>query len=305
MISQQFTFKNKDKIKIHVYKWSPKGQAKGVIQIAHGMAEKASRYVYLAKAMTEVGFIVYANDHRGHGQTALSVKDLGYISDQDGFHDMVEDMKTLTQIIKKENPGLPVTLFSHSMGSFLAQRYIQLYGERINGVVLSGTNGKPKAILNLGIVLGKATMELGGRRASGKTLDALSFSRYNKKINPVKTKFDWLSRDAKEVALYVNDPYCGTPFPASFFYDLFRGMKKIHKKESLNQVPKDLPIYIFAGDADPVGDYGKGIIRLYKTYLSLGILDVTYKLYHGGRHEMLNEINKDEVIQDLIRWVDR
>lgn len=305
MIAQQFTFKNKDHIKIHVYKWSPEKAAKGIIQIAHGMAETAKRYEYFAQAMTEEGFIVYANDHRGHGQSAISTKDLGYISDNDGFDDMVTDMKTLTGIAKKENPRLPVILFSHSMGSFLAQRYIQLYGDNIRGVILSGTNGRPEPILGVGTIIAKVIMKLGGRKASGKILDALSFGSYNKRIQGPKTKFDWLSTDEGQVEQYMNDPYCGTLFPVSFFYDLFKGLKIIHKKENLKQVPKNLHIFIFAGDEDPVGNYGKGIMDLYKTYQSLGIEDVTYKLYPKGRHEMLNEINRDEVIKDVIEWIDR
>ena len=305
MISHQFTFKNKDNMKMYVYKWSPDKMVKGIIQIAHGMAETAKRYEYFAKAMTEQGYVVYANDHRGHGNSAASIEDLGYISDEDGFSDMVTDMKTLTDIAKKENPGVAIILLGHSMGSFLAQRYIQLYGKDINGVILSGTNGKPKAMVNVGIGLAKVIMSLKGRRASGKVLDSLSFKSYNKKINPLLTKFDWLSRDQEQVALYMADPYCGTLFPVSFFYDLLNGMKLIHKKEELKRVPKDLPIYIFAGDADPVGDYGKGVTGLYGTYQSMGIREVTCKLYPGGRHEMLNETNKDEVIEDIIRWINQ
>lgn len=306
MRTKQFTFQNKDGMKIHVYKWSPEKTAKGIIQIAHGMAEKAERYQYLAQVLTQEGFIVYANDHRGHGNSATSIEDLGYISDRDGFSDMVTDMKTLTDIAKEENPGLPVILLGHSMGSFLTQRYIQLYGNEIDKVVLSGSNGKQAPMLNwVGTMIAKVTMVFGGRRASGKMLDNLSFGSYNKKIDPVRTKFDWLSRDEKQVDLYINDPYCGTLFPASFFYDLLKGMKVIHKGEHLSKVPKDLPIYIFSGKEDPVGEYGKGVMNLYETYKSLGIKDVSYQLYPGGRHEMFNETNKEEVMKDLIKWVDR
>ena len=303
---KQFTFQNKDGLKIYVYKWSPEKTARGIIQIAHGMAERAVRYQQLAQALTKEGFIVYANDHRGHGKSASSIEELGYISDEDGFNDMVIDMKSLTNIIKKENPGLPVILLGHSMGSFLAQRYIQLYGDKIDKLILSGSNGKQNPAINqIGTILAKIMMVFGGRRASGKILDHLSFGSYNKRIDQAKTKFDWLSRDEKEVALYMKDPYCGTLFPASFFYDLLRGMKTIHSGGHLNSVPKDLPIYILSGEEDPVGLYGKGVMNLYKTYKTLGIKDVTYKLYPGGRHEMFHEINKDEVIEDLIGWLDQ
>ncbi|NMA84681.1 MAG: alpha/beta hydrolase [Epulopiscium sp.] len=303
MVKKEFTFPNSDKNVIHVYQWIPTQEAKGIVQIAHGMAERASRYDYFASVLVKEGFIVYAHDHRGHGRSATSIEDLGYISDNDGFSDMVMDMKSVTDIAKMENPNLPIILFGHSMGSFLAQRYIQLYGNEIAGVILSGTNGKQKSLVNVGILLSKIIIAFKGRRASGKRLDKLTFGHYNHRFKPNKTKFDWLSRDEEEVRRYVEDPYCGTLFPASFFHDLYKGTKMIHQKDNLAQIPKGLPIYIFAGDEDPVGEYGKGVISLYKTYESLGIRNVSYKLYSGGRHEMLNEINKDEVIRDVIAWI--
>ncbi|NLI89793.1 MAG: alpha/beta hydrolase [Epulopiscium sp.] len=304
MTKQKINFTNEDGIKIAVYKWKPEEDIKGAVQIAHGMAEHAMRYEYFAKALTKEGYVVYANDHRGHGQSAASIEELGYISDNDGFSDMVKDMKALTNIIREENPGIPLILFSHSMGSFLAQRYIQIYGKDIDGVILSGTNGKQAPITNLGLLISKVIMKSKGRKASGKLMDKMAFGSYNNKIDNNKTKFDWLTRDADQVQKYIDDPYCGTLFPVSFFHDLINGTRAIHKKENLKNVPKDLPIYIFAGDADPVGNYGKGIISLRDLYKSLGIKNVTSKLYEGGRHEMLNEINRDEVIEDVISWLD-
>lgn len=303
MIKERITFKNKDRNKINVYKWSPDKNVKGIVQIAHGMAETAARYDYFARALVNEGYIVYANDHRGHGGTAASVEELGYISDNDGFIDMVEDMRRLTKIVKADNPGLPIILFSHSMGSFLTQRYIQLYGNEIDGVILSGTNGKPPSTINAGIVLSKTIMKLKGRKASGKLVDKMAFGSYNKRFMPNKTKFDWLSRDEEQVAKYIDNPYCGTIFPVSFFHDLFIGMKSVHRPEFLNQIPKELPIYIFGGSDDPVGNYGVGITNLEAAYKSLGIKNVTSKLYPDGRHEMLNEINRDEVIDDVINWI--
>lgn len=303
MIREKITFKNKDNIKIYVHKWSPTKNIKGIIQIAHGMAERAIRYDYFAKALVKEGFVVYANDHRGHGESALSIEELGYISDTDGFSDMVADMRIVTRIANSENPGLPVVLFSHSMGAFLSQRYIQLYGNEIDGVILSGTNGKPPAAIDFGILLAKAIMTLKGRKASGKLVDQIAFGSYNRKFKPNKTKFDWLSRDEKQVAKYIDDPYCGAAFPASFFYDLFNGMKMVHRPEFLANIPKDLPIYIFGGQDDPVGNYGVGVMNLARIYKALGIEDLSSRLYPGGRHEMLNEINRDDVIEDVLEWI--
>lgn len=303
MIEEKLTFKNKDGIKIFVYKWSPRENIKGIIQIAHGMAEHAGRYAYFAEALVEEGYVVYANDHRGHGRSAASIEELGYISDHDGFSDMVTDMRILTTIAKKGNPDLPIILFSHSMGSFLAQRYIQLYGDDIDGVILSGTTGKQPSKVDMGILLAKSLMKIKGRKAKIKLLDELAFSNYNEKCEPKKTKFDWLSRDEKQVDQYVADPYCGTLFSVSFFHDLFVGTKMIHRPEFLKNVPKDLPIYIFGGQDDPVSDYGLGITNLAQVYTQLGIKDLTTRLYPRGRHEMLNEVNRDEVIIDVIDWI--
>lgn len=300
---ENFTFQNKDNIYINTYKWIPENKIRGVVQIAHGMSESAIRYEYFTKKLTDAGFLVYANDHRGHGKSSTSIEALGYISDNDGFQDMVEDMKQLTGIIKKENPNRKLILLGHSMGSFLAQRYIQLYGNELTAVILSGTNGKQPPIINFGILLSKAIMNFKGRGYKSNLIDNLAFGTYNNKFKPNNTKFDWLSRDEREVQKYIADPYCGNLFPVSFFYDFFNGMKIIHKEENLKSIPKDLPIYIFAGDCDPVGNYGKGIKNLHKAYTALGLKNLDYKLYPGGRHEMLNEINKDEVITDIIQWL--
>ena len=301
-----FNFTNKDNTIINAYKWIPDNDIKGAVQISHGMNEHIIRYDYFAKELVKHGYMVYGHDHRGHGKSADSIEALGYISDSDGFMDMIEDMKLMTDIIKKENPDLDIILFGHSMGSFLSQRYIQLYGNYIKGTILSGTNGKqPISILNLGIILSKLAMKAKGRKAKIKFFDDITFAGYNKRYKPHRTKFDWLSRDEDIASNYIEDPYCGNLFPVSFFHDFYLGLKSIHYEENFEIIPKNLPIYIIAGSDDPVGEYGKGILNLYSSYKNLGIEDISYKLYDSGRHEMLNEINKSEVIKDIILWIDK
>jgi alpha-beta hydrolase superfamily lysophospholipase len=296
-----------DGVIINVHKWGlEEGQAiKGVVQISHGMAEWAYRYDYFAKALNREGYIVYANDHRGHGLTAPSMEDVGYISDNDGFFDKVEDMRELNQLIREEHPSLPVVLFGHSMGSFLSQRYIQLYGSDLVGVILSGSNGKQGPIINLGIALAYLEMKFKGRRHRSRLLDKLSFGSYNRAFPDNRTKFDWLSRDEKLVDRYIEDPYCGGIFTSSFFYDFLRGLKMITRRKNLEAVPKNLPIYIFSGSMDPVGGFGKGVEKLKEMYETHGLKEVSLVLYPEGRHEMLNEINRDEVIEDIVRWLDK
>ncbi len=268
------------------------------------MAETANRYEELAFYLNEAGYIVYANDHRGHGKSALSLDQLGYLGEEDGFMSMVEDVHTLNTIIKEENKGLPVFLLGHSMGSFISQRYIQLYGQELNGVILVGTNGNQGSLINIGILVAKLEMGFKGRRHKSNLLNNLSFGGYNKKFEPNRTEFDWLTRNEKEVDKYIKNEYCGAIFPTSFYHDFLKGLKSIWKEENKNKIPINLPIFIIAGDKDPVGNFGKGILNLYNFYKSIGVVDVNYKLYKEGRHEILNEINKREVFQDVLNWID-
>lgn len=305
MESKEFTFKSDDGTNIFAYKWMPKNSnVKGIVQISHGMAETAERYKRFAKVLTDNGYIVYIHDHRGHGKTAGEVENIGYLADNDGFNWLVKDLYTLTKIIKEENPHLPIFLFGHSMGSFAAQKYIMFHGNEINGLVLSGSNGKQGFLLTIGNYLAKRKAKKYGPRFKSKKINDLTFGSYNKSFEPTRTEFDWLSRDEKEVDKYIEDPYCGTIFTVGFYYDFTLGLKEIENKENINLVPKDLPIYIFSGDMDPVGKFGKGVMNLYNRYKKHGVKDLSLKLYKGGRHEMLNEINRDEVMDDVVKWLD-
>lgn len=303
---ERFKFIDSEGIEISCYKWGiDSGEIKGVVQISHGMTETALRYSEFAEKLNEAGYVVYAHDHRGHGNTAKSKSDLGYIADADGFNWMVKDVKELTDIIKNENKNHKVILFGHSMGSFLSQSYIQKFGEEIDGLILSGTNGKPKTYTKFGILVSKIEMKLRGRKAKSTLMDKLSFGNFNSKFKNARTGYDWLCSVDEEVDKYMKNEHCGFICTTSFYYDLVKGLWKIHDKENLSKIPKELPIYIFAGDCDPVGYEGKGIINLYKTYKKINIEDVDYKLYKEGRHEMLNEKDKALVIEDVINWIDK
>lgn len=304
MIERNFSFKDGEDVEIFVYKWEPDGELipKGVVQISHGMAEHAARYARFADRLTAAGYIVYANDHRGHGKTAGKIENVGYCG-EDGFNWMVKDMKELTSIIKKENPGLPVFLFGHSMGSMLSQMYIGLYGSELNGAILSGTSGKQGFILSLGIFMAKRQIVKIGVKTPSETMNKMTFASYNKEFMPARTPFDWLSRDEKEVDKYINDQLCGGVFSAGFFYDFLRGLKEMHRVEIMEKIPKSLPIYFISGEKDPVGKNCKTIAGLIEEYKKLGIKDVSYKFYKDGRHEMLNEINRDEVMEDVTNWI--
>ncbi|HBH2746801.1 alpha/beta hydrolase [Clostridioides difficile] len=299
-----FTFKGEEGLDIYTYKWEDENikKPKAVIQIAHGMAETAQRYETFAKVLTKNGYIVYINDHRGHGKTAKIIENVGHLAEKEGFRCLVEDMYTLTNIIKKENEDLPIYLFGHSMGSFASQRYIMDYSNNLSGLILCGSNGKQGIILNLAhLIINRETKKY-GRRSKSNKINNLIFGGEIIRRNE-KTKFDWLSRDKEQVEKYINDPFCGVVCSCGFFYDLVQGLKEIEDKENLKKVPLDIPIYIISGDKDPIGKNGKGVLRLRDRYIKLGVKDVTCKLYKDGRHELLNEINREEVFEDIICWL--
>jgi alpha-beta hydrolase superfamily lysophospholipase len=300
------TIYNKDGDKLFLYKWSPKESNKrmGIVQIAHGMAEWAGRYSEFAEKLTSAGYLVYANDHRGHGKTAEDTDSIGFLG-RDGFNGMVKDLKAVDEVIRKENPELPVFLFGHSMGSFLAQNYISQYGNILKGVILSGSNGKQNLALNLGIIIARLQVLMLGEKAKSKLLNKISFGTYNRHFKPNRTSFDWLSRDAKEVDKYIADPYCGGIFTTSFYYDFFKGLNKLYDSDKIHSIPKALPVLIISGNMDPVGEMGKGVTRLAQLYRQHGLTDVTLKLYENARHELLNEINKDQVINDILDWLNK
>ncbi|MCP4218029.1 MAG: alpha/beta hydrolase, partial [bacterium] len=282
----------------------PGNQIKGVLQIAHGMAEMAGRYERLAKKLTDSGYIVYANDHRGHGRTAKDADKVGDLG-QDGFNAMVRNMNQLRGIIKKENPNLPFFMLGHSMGSFLMQRFICLHGDGLDGVILTGSNGREGFLLDIGCLVAKREIRKLGREGRSMRMSKLSFGGFNKRCKPAATLFDWLSRDAAEVEKYVKDPFCGGIFTAGFFYDFSNGLKDVRDKKKIAGIPKALPIYILSGTDDPVGKYGKGVKRLVATYRKVGIENLAYKLYPGARHEILNETNREEVMLDILEWLEQ
>ncbi|NOU92316.1 alpha/beta fold hydrolase [Paenibacillus sp. LMG 31456] len=304
MHKETFTFLGAVNKEIFVYRWRRVGAGalRAAIQISHGMAENAERYERFAQVLTDAGYIVYANDHLGHGLTAGTPELVG-LTPKNGFSKMTETMAILTDIIAERHPGLPIYLFGHSMGSFLSQQYMYRYPGKLSGVVLSGSNGRQSQTIRAGIVLAELVASLKGDDHRSPLLMAMSFGSYNKKFQPNRSESDWLSRDEAEVDRYIQDPFCGGVFSAGFFKDFFHGLVDIHRPHKMERIPKHLPVFILSGDRDPVGGMGKGILQLVNMYSRLGMEEVSYKLYPGGRHEMLNETNREEVMQDVVSWL--
>ena len=305
MKTEPFTFQASDGKEIYTNKWLPDKteSIKAIVQISHGMAEHSTRYKRFAEALTAANFAVYANDHRGHGKTAGKIENLGYFADSNGWQRVVEDMKELSLHIKENHPGIPIFLFGHSMGSLLTREYLFTYSQEIDGAILSGTAGDPGLLGSIGILVSKLESFLRGKKTKSSLLDKLSFGKFNNAFKPNRTAFDWLSRDEAEVDKYIADPYCGTVFTAGFFNDMLKGIKNINCFSNIQKMPKKLPIYLFSGAYDPVGENTKGVSKLINTFKKAGMEDITSKFYKDGRHEMLNETNREEVFSNVIQWV--
>ena len=302
-----FAFQAPDGIRVTVYHWLPEtgSQTRAVVQIAHGMAEHAARYERFARALCAAGFAVYANDHRGHGRTAGTLENLGYFAGANGWDRVVADMRQLSGIIRERHPGRPLFLFGHSMGSLLARSYITLHGAGLGGVLLSGTPADPGLLGRVGLTAARLVACCKGRRAPSPLLNALSFGKFNQNFKPNRTHFDWLSRDEAEVDLYVADPFCGGVFAAGFFIDLLTGMRRLHDPASLRRIPEDLPLLFLSGGMDPCGGGEGGVRKTCEAYQKAGLRDVAVKIYPQARHELLNEINREEVFADVVAWMNR
>lgn len=298
-----FKFTTPDNKQIYTAVWQPqKGtKVKAAIQLSHGMAEHISRYHRFASFLAEHGYVVYGNDHRGHGKTAGVWDNVGFFAEKDGFNLVVNDLLQLTEIIKEKHESLPVFFLGHSMGSLLVRNAIQKKGEIYAGAIISGTIGHPGLLGRMGQAIAKTESLVKGKRSKSPLLDKLSFGSFNQRFKPNRTAFDWLSKDEKIVDQYIADPYCGTVFSAGFFSDLFEGLYETFSAQNMAKTPKELSILMFSGEKDPVGDISK-VKNIYQSYLNLGIQDISLKVYSDGRHEMLNEINANEVFEDVVNW---
>ncbi len=303
MQSSTITVTTSDGTALFTHRWLPEEPPKAVVQVLHGMAEHSARYARLAEALTHAGYAVYANDHRGHGRTGGDA-DHGYLADDRGWDKVVEDARAVTARITEEHPGLPVFLLGHSMGSFLAREYAIEGSDELTGLVLSGTAGDPGVLGMAGLGIARLEARLRGRRHVSPLMDTLTFGQYNAAFKPNRTKFDWLSRDEAEVDAYVADPRCGQVFTSGFFADLLQGLRAVNDPERVARVRPDLPVLLMAGDKDPVGAGGKGPRAVREQYATSGLHDVTCTLYPGARHEIFNETNREEVVSDLVAWLD-
>ena len=300
----EFTFLSTNgRTEIHVRRWDPDGEVRGTVQIAHGIAEHASRYDGFMEFLAENGFVAAANDHLGHGQSVTDESELGFFAEHGGWDLAVGDMHKLHDILFAENPSLPFFLFGHSMGSFLTRTYIIRYPSELTGAVICGTGQQSSALVGAGNAMAKFVCSVRGVKHKSGLLNKTAFGKYNSEFVPVRTMFDWLSRDEANVDKYMKDPLCGFVPSASLFRDMMGGIAFIGNAENVGKMRKDLPVLFISGDKDPVGEDGKGVKRAFALFQDAGMKDVKLILYPDCRHELLNELNKDEVMNDVLSWM--
>lgn len=299
------TFPSSDGITdVAYYVFKPKcGEIKAIIQLCHGMCEYILRYEPLARALCSKGFILCGNDHLGHGYTAETEEDLGFTAEGGGGAFLVKDAHSLTEIVKADYPHLPVVLMGHSMGSFVARLYMEHFSDDIAAAIIVGTGG-PESPAALGKKLAQIVIVKDGERARSALLDKLAFGSYNKKFKKETVPHAWLTRNEEVRLRYAEDKFCNYKFTARGFYDLFDMLDAVSAKSWAKSIRSDLPILIMSGDKDPVGNYGKGVKKVYDRLAEAGVEDVTLRLYVDCRHELFNETNKEVVIKNTVDWIE-
>lgn len=276
---------------------------KAIVQIAHGMTEHSDRYVDYMEFMAKNGYVMVIHDHLGHKSSVEDKADLGYFAPKDGYKCVLSDLATTAGKIKKNFPQLKLFLMGHSMGSFYIRAFAAKYAYLADGILISGTSG-PNSMVDPGLALVSVMTKFKGERYRSKLMVKLMFGRYLDKIENPKTTRDWLTRDDEYIQKYRKDEYCSFIFTLSGYKDLLTIIKVSNSDECFENTKKDIPYFMFSGDMDPVGDWGKGVKTVYEKYKKVGVKDITLNLYKDGRHEMLNELNKDEVYKDILNWLE-
>ncbi|EAE2875055.1 alpha/beta hydrolase [Listeria monocytogenes] len=297
---KQMKLKATDGLDLHLHIWDEVENPVGVVQIVHGMAEHGARYGVFAERLNEAGYIVVADDHRGFGKSAIDESYLGHLDGETGFQDMIKDEVVVRTYLKETYPGLSYFIFAHSMGSFVIRTFMAQH--QVDGVILSGSGLQPIPLLKMGQIITKQRIKKDEMKRSG-FLNKLAFWGYNKPFNE-NHRFSWLSRDVAIYEAYEKDPFCGPVVGTSgFFHKLFEAVKISQQKETVESVPKDLPILLLSGSDDPVGHFGKDTPKIALALEAAGVEDVTYKIYEDARHELVNELCKETVFKDVIAWL--
>lgn len=290
--------------KIHAVKWAPETEpVKCIVQIVHGMTEHIERYDDFAKYLAEKGILVIGNDHLGHGKSVSSKDEYGYFCKKDAVTVVVRDVHRLKKMAEEENPGKPIFILGHSMGSLILRNYLFRYGRGIDGAIISGTASHNAITTGAGILLLRVIALFKGESYRSKLADKLVNGNANARIPDKKTEYDWLTRDEKIVEQYIQDEACGFRFTVNGFLTLMQSVDNLNKKKYLANMPKDLPVLFLSGTEDPVGAYTEGVKRAYGQFEAAGMKHISMKFYEGSRHEILNETVKQEVYEDIYEFL--
>ena len=302
-----FTFPSSDgRHTCHGSCWQPaRDLPRGVVQIVHGVAEHMGRYDWFARFLASHGYAVCGADHLGHGRTGAEDGKFGYFGPRRGWELVTRDVRRLRLMAGDRFPGVPYFLLGHSMGSFLTRTYLCRYPGTVDGAILSGTGQESALLVGAGKALAGLIAHIRGPEAVSPLVNELSLGSYNKQFRPNRTGADWISRDQSVVDAYLRDPWCTFTPTVGMFRDMLGGLQYIASPAALAQMDPDTPVYLFSGDRDPVGGNGAGVRKVYGYFEKQGTRDLTMKLYPGGRHEMLNELNREEVYADVLAWLDR
>lgn len=298
-----FTYPSADgQTEIHAICWTPAEKPRAILQIAHGMVEFIDRYDAFARYLNELGILVTGNDHLGHGDSVTSRDNWGYFAHRDSLEVLLQDMHSLTKHTKERYPGVPYILLGHSMGSILVRNWLCRWGNELQGTILMGTGIQPKNAVQAGKMICRLLAKWKGWHHRSAFVDNMAFGSYNKTFEPARTKRDWMTRDEGIVDRYLAEPRCSFRFTLNGYYTLFTAIENLHDGEMLRKMPKNLPVLFVSGEADPVGDFGRGVRISADTFLEAGMRDVDLWLY-TGRHEILNETDRDLVYAELARWL--
>ena len=307
MKREDFSYPSADGLTtIHAAAWMPERQPAAVLQICHGMTEYIGRYEGFAAFLADKGFVVTGNDHLGHGASVRTDADEdlhGYFADGDGNRCMIGDIHTLRTKTRERFSELPYFFLGHSMGSFLTRQYITQYGEGLAGAIIMGTGSNPVSVLKGGMAVCRMIASCRGWHYRSALVDRMAGGSFTKRIRPLRTPKDWLSKDEAVVDRYVADPLCTFVFTLNAYYNMFRGMERMQEPEAVSAIPKTLPMLFVSGEEDPVGDYGKGVRKAFELYRKAGIRDLQMKLYPNDRHELLNATDREAVFRDLLGWL--
>lgn len=287
---------------LNCYRWIPDGKARATVQLSHGMIEHILRYSDLAEFLNRNGIAVYGHDHLGHGNSTPD--DLGFIAEDDGDIVIVDDLFEVTEVVESDYPDVPHILLGHSMGSFVARRYMTKYGHHLDGAIIVGTGNQSPMSVKFGLFIANYLCKHKGTHYVSPFLNKIILESNDKRFDEPDMKNRWISRDPETVRRYNDDPFCTFRFTSAGFRDLLTMIRKLEDREDFDRIPKDLPVIFMSGSDDPIGDSGKGVEKA-RDELSKAGLSPEIKLYPGARHEILNETNRQEVYSDILEWIDR